>query len=600
MDAWKRIKTSGSFKRSVKKNFNKINNVNPQLYKKNIPLKSFTDSSSQKTTPEFSVDEITPECSSSSRIKPSSDCTDTSTNYTISNEEDFAEPELEDETFANMRLLTDLQSWAVKYNIRQTALKELLTILNTRLSDILPRDPRTLLKTVQTVKLVQMDNGQYWHQGIETCIDRMLPEITEPLTISVKVNIDGLPVYKSSKDEFWPILINIDEFPQVEPMIVGIYAGKQKPACVVNFLTPFVDDMEIVCKDGIIVNGHKVSVAIKGFVCDSPARAFIKGTAYFNAQNGCQKCTTTGEYSYVSHTNYFPRARCPPRTDWDFRNKKYGSHHKNDSPLLRLNIDMIKDFAVGDSLHLIDLGIMKKLLLGWRDGKFGSYNTKWPANVTVNLSKRLLQLRMPHEIHRALRGVDCIGHWKGLEFRTFLNYVSIVVLKPILSSEVYEHFLSFFCAITICSSESYTHLLDLADMLLMHFHDHFKDIYGEDYVSSNVHNLTHLIDDVKRFGILSRFSAYPFENKLFQIKNLIRSGRNPLSQIAKRLSLCKNFVNQWFLTKSHEVVAMNFVVKNRNEETKIKVTSDSFYGTKLQVFANYFSQAAPEKFWSAY
>lgn len=301
---------------------------------------------------------------------------------------------------------------------------------------------------------------------------------------------------------------------------------------------------------------------------------------------------------------------------------------------------MIKDFPVGDSLHLIDLGIMKKLLLGWRDGKFGSMNTKWPASVVHNLSKRLLQLRMPREIHRAVRGLDCVGHWKGLEFRTFLQYVSIVVLKPILSPDVYEHFLSFFCAVTICSSESHANLLNLANELLMHFLDYFKDFYGEDYVSSNVHNLCHLVDDVERFGILPKFSAYPFENKLFQIKNLIRSGRNPLSQIAKRLSeinqisknvdlrkdrenlppvlkkelvdfeandslpfldndtraygqielqdfsLSRDFTNQWFLTKSNEVVAMNIAFKNGNDEIKIKGSClkqlDEFFITPIR------------------
>lgn len=98
--------------------------------------------------------------------------------------------------------------------------------------------------------------------------------------------------------------------------------------------------------------------------------------ANFNAQNGCLKCTTVGEYSYTSHCNFFPQTESTKRTDAGFRNKIYGSHHKTDSPLLKLPIDMIEDIPVGDSLHLIDLGIMKKCLIGWRDGKIGSYRTK--------------------------------------------------------------------------------------------------------------------------------------------------------------------------------------------------------------------------------
>lgn len=71
--------------------------------------------------------------------------------------------------------------------------------------------------------------------------------------------------------------------------------------------------------------------------------------------------------------------------------------------------------------------------------------------------------------------------------------------------------------------------------MLDYFIEYFGDIYGEDYITSNVHNLSHLVDDVKKFGILSRFTSYPFENKLYTIKNCIRSGHRPLAQIAKRL-----------------------------------------------------------------
>lgn len=40
------------------------------------------------------------------------------------------------------------------------------------------------------------------------------------------------------------------------------------------------------------------------------------------------------------------------------------------------------------------------------------------------------------------------------------------------------------------------------------------------------------------FGILQSFNAYPFENKLYLIKNMLRTGNKPLSQIAKRLGEC--------------------------------------------------------------
>lgn len=55
-------------------------------------------------------------------------------------------------------------------------------------------------------------------------------------------------------------------------------------------------------------------------------------------------------------------------------------------------------------------------------------------------------------------------------------------------------------------------------------------------MTSNFHNLAHLVDEVSKFGVLQSISAYPFENLLGYMKRLVRCGRNPLSQIARRMS----------------------------------------------------------------
>ena len=54
---------------------------------------------------------------------------------------------------------------------------------------------------------------------------------------------------------------------------------------------------------------------------------------------------------HVSNTVIFPRFGCPKEMMKIFERKKYGLHHKVDSPLLELPIDMIDDFVVGDALH---------------------------------------------------------------------------------------------------------------------------------------------------------------------------------------------------------------------------------------------------------
>lgn len=259
----------------------------------------------------------------------------------------------------------------------------------------------------------------------------------------------------------------------------------------------------------------------------------VLGVANFNGQHGCLKCTTVGEYSYVSNTNYFPRTECEKRTDEKFRQKEYTAHHKIDSPLLKLNIDMIEQFPVADSLHLLHLGVMERLLFAWRDGIFRNCDSKWRASTISAVSEYLLECELTAEFQRKLNGLTELPRWKGTQCRAFLHYIGIVVLKNHLEYKAYEHFLLLFCSVTICSSRRYFKLLPLAREMLNQFIELFKDdIYSEDYITSNVHNLTHLVDDVERFGELEPFSAYPFENALGKMKRILRSGNRPLAQVA--------------------------------------------------------------------
>lgn len=51
----------------------------------------------------------------------------------------------------------------------------------------------------------------------------------------------------------------------------------------------------------------------------------------------------------------YPRIDCFRRTDKSFRDKIDDDHHKEETPLTQLPIDMVEDFVVADSLHLLDI-----------------------------------------------------------------------------------------------------------------------------------------------------------------------------------------------------------------------------------------------------
>lgn len=160
----------------------------------------------------------------------------------------------------------------------------------------------------------------------------------------------------------------------------------------------------------------------------------LLGTVMFNHKNGCQKCFTVGDYSKELRRMSFTNLKADRRTNESFRNRIQPTHHKEISPLEVLKIDMVKSFPTSDPLHLLELGVMRKCMYRWVFGE-KKYSRKWKKPL-VELTSRLLaniQKQMPNDIHRAVRKLDCLKHWKGLEYRTVLLYIGLVIFKQVIN-----------------------------------------------------------------------------------------------------------------------------------------------------------------------
>lgn len=131
----------------------------------------------------------------------------------------------------NLIFAQDLAHWSITHAIRRDALNELLSILNEATPELnLPRDARTILKTPVQKQVIAEDGfgGQYWHYGLEKALRVCLKNINYCPLVEININIDGLPLFDSSRVEFWPILFNIHEKYDIPPMVIGIYCGKGK------------------------------------------------------------------------------------------------------------------------------------------------------------------------------------------------------------------------------------------------------------------------------------------------------------------------------------------------------------------------------------
>lgn len=124
--------------------------------------------------------------------------------------------------------------------------------------------------------------------------------------------------------------------------------------------------------------------------------------------------------------------------------------------------------------------------------------------------------------------VSDVARWKATEYRLFLLYLGPLVLKNVPPTALYENFLLFHSAITIliCKVNISNMKCEVANKLLCTFIDHCEEVYGTEYLVYNVHMLRHVSDDVKKYGLLDNFSAFPFEIFLGQLKKLVRSRTN--------------------------------------------------------------------------
>ena len=113
------------------------------------------------------------------------------TGGSVSSENDFSD--------TPVCLPEKLADWAHTYSIPLNALSALLVILH-KDHPCLPKDARTLLGTLAVTDIKTVAGGEYDHFGIKSALAQQLlcSSFAPESCISIQVNIDGLPIFKSS------------------------------------------------------------------------------------------------------------------------------------------------------------------------------------------------------------------------------------------------------------------------------------------------------------------------------------------------------------------------------------------------------------------
>jgi len=442
-----------------------------------------------------------------------------------------------DYDFGDENLHVELATWAAEFSVNSTALAALLKLLH-RYHPSLPKSPRTISNTPRSVSVKATAGGSYHHFGIEKSLNLLHARgVLQPEnSISIQINIDGLPLFKSTGMQLWPLLGLVKEplISYVDPFVIGLFAGMAKPKNVAEFLLDFVIEAKRLQDEGFLISGKRVYLRFHSFVCDAPARSFLKNIKSFSGYHGCERCTQTGQY--FSGRMTFPDTACTLRTDQGFLDMSDDEHHLSDvpSPLVELSLGMVSGFVL-DYMHLICLGVVRRLLVLWLRGPLP---IRLSATVIAEINNNMMALRhcIPCEFARKPRSLSDIDRWKATEFRQFLLFTGPVVMQNRIPEEFYKNFLLLHAAVTcLLTPDLCINYTDFAQKLLVKFVEHGCKLYGQEFAVYNVHSIIHVADDARRFGPLDNVSCFPFENFLRKLKKVVRKPSLPLQQVVNRL-----------------------------------------------------------------
>lgn len=94
--------------------------------------------------------------------------------------------------------------------------------------------------------------------------------------------------------------------------------------------------------------------------------------------------------------------------------------------------------------------------------------------------------------------------------------------------------------------------------MLMNFCNRFQKIYGDRYMSANVHQLLHLSDNFNYLGALWTHSCFPFEDKNRFILQMIHGSQKIEFQIASAVNIIQSIPEVVDQCISKDPLMMNF------------------------------------------
>lgn len=448
-----------------------------------------------------------------------------------SNSEDDNQPVLLTDAEKEQYVIDSIRDWAQQPGLlSMTKLDDLLH----RLKLVFPRMPLTYTTLFQCNYDFDISHlpsgGTLWYKGICCNLDKLNLKayLLKFQKIELDIGIDGLPLVGA---KLWPILGHLVGTDNA-PFIIAVYRGTSDPTNVTEYLSKYCNELQELSANGFTYDNRVYDVEIRYYICDAPARSFLKCTVRHNGYESCEKCTVVGEWHH-NRVVLLDLDR-PLRTDQTFRLRETPAHHKGDSPLENIGTRMVSQFPL-DPMHLVYAGVFKRLMEYWLY-HVGPWKLHHEVVGLISSVFTFLRPYCPSDFNRKPCSLIYFKRLKCTQLRRMLLYDGILAFKDLVDENIYKNFLLLHCSMYITSSKHLiaAHRGDVKEFVLL-FVTHAAAIYGNEFVVYNVHNLPHMVEECLQNSVtLEEVSAFKFENRLKMIKDTLRSGLHQLQQLARR------------------------------------------------------------------
>ena len=508
--------------------------------------------------------------------------------------QNFMEPELKPS------LAEDLLLFFLMFNIPKRAMLHLLDILNHHHVEGVPRSLYFLKKCLKSTnyETLDMSSGKFAYLGLINNVKHILEnKLMNPIPsiLDLKINIDGLPLFRSSRINLWPILVQVTGF--LQPLPVAVFCGFGKPE-LLPFITRLKEELLEIRKDGINFEEHVINLGKVLFIADTPARCFIQCISGHNSYHGCGWCRQIGTYNRDHHRMTFCLIKDEKRSD-NLYKLFQESNQLSLSPLADI-VPLYSNFPP-DYMHIVCLGVVRKLLHFYSTSQKGMRMLckLSPRQIDV-LNNRITSFvqYIPREFQRKPRTFSDLEFFKASEFRSFLLYVGPYCFKSVLAEPYYEHFLLLHFAMYVFVSNSHTSLYEHANTCIERFVAQSPQLYHASVISYNFHALLHLFEFVKLYGSLDSFSTFPFENYLYLVKRRVRCNNGIFAQSVNHLINIRsiyihfNEPNVFFSTETPDNCA---VLEDGKVVLITSVLGDSVSGRLLNASRDLYSYPYPSR-----